>query len=93
MEKANKIMAERDFSPGSVLRHFKGSKYIIIGLVANCSNNSNNEIYVNYRGLNAPFGNYIRDVEEFCSKVDKNKYQDVEQEYRFEKVEQRKVFV
>ena len=65
-----------------IYKHFKGDYYIVenIGI-----HSETKEKYVIYRPL---YGDttllYIRPYDMFLSKVDKGKYPDVKQEYRFE---------
>lgn len=66
---------------GRVYRHFKGDYYLVEG-VAKSSETS--EDYVIYRKLYGDGGLWIRPLKMFMSKVDKEKYPDVKQEYRFE---------
>ena len=64
-----------------VYKHFKGDYYIVLDTA---THSETKEKYVVYRGL---YGNnelYIRPYDMFISKVDKEKYPNVKQEYRFE---------
>jgi hypothetical protein len=64
-----------------IYRHFKGDYYLLIDVAIH---SETKEKYVVYRGL---YGNnelYIRPFDMFFSKVDKEKYPEVEQQYRFE---------
>ena len=68
-------------SKGKIFRHFKGDLYIVEDVAIH---SETKEKYVVYRGL---YGNnelYIRPYDMFLSKVDKVKYPNVKQEYRFE---------
>ena len=65
----------------AIYKHFKGDYYIVEDIAMHCDDNSQ---YVVYRALydNNPL--YIRSVESFLSKVDKEKYPNCKQTYRFE---------
>lgn len=64
-----------------IYKHFKGDYYIVIDT---CIHSETKEKYVLYRGLYGKSELYIRPYDMFLSKVDKNKYPNVKQEYRFE---------
>lgn len=64
-----------------IYKHFKGDYYIVIDT---CTHSETKEKYVLYRALYGEQELYIRPYDMFLSKVDKNKYPNVKQEYRFE---------
>ncbi len=64
-----------------IYKHFKGDYYIVEGVAIHSETKEN---YVVYRALYGNSQLYIRPYEMFMSKVDKQKYPKVEQEYRFE---------
>ena len=66
---------------GDIVRHFKGNYYRIEGIA---KHSETEELMVVYRQLYAPYKLWVRPLEMFNSLVDKNKYPDVKQTYRFE---------
>ena len=71
----------RELQIGRVYRHFKGDYYLVEG-VANVSETG--APFVIYRKLYGDGGLWLRPLEMFLSKVEKEKYPDCPQEYRFE---------
>ena len=69
---------------GRVYRHFKGDYYLVEDVA---KSSETGEDYVIYRKLYGDGGLWIRPLKMFISKVDKEKYPDVKQEYRFELLE------
>lgn len=64
-----------------IYKHFKGDYYLVLDIVIH---SETKEKMVLYRSL---YGNgelYVRPYDMFISKVDKVKYPNVKQEYRFE---------
>ncbi len=65
-----------------IYRHFKGDYYIVEDIAIH---SETKEKYVAYRALYGGQNElYIRPYDMFLSKVDKEKYPNVKQEYRFE---------
>ena len=72
---------DRKLEINGVYKHFKGDMYIVLDVATYSEDNSK---LVIYRGL---YGNnelYARPYELFMSEVDRNKYPNVKQKYRFE---------
>lgn len=64
-----------------IYRHFKGDYYLLTDVAIH---SETKEKYVVYRGLYENNELYIRPFDMFFSKIDKEKYPEVEQQYRFE---------
>ena len=65
---------------GRVYRHFKGDYYLVEALA---KDSESGEPCVIYRKLYGDGGLWVRPLAMFLSKVDREKYPDAEQEYRF----------
>ena len=79
----------REIEVGKKYRHFNDKLYEVIA-IAYDSESNNDEVLrkmVVYKALYGDGKIWVRDYEMFASKVDREKYPDVEQEYRFEEVE------
>jgi len=70
--------------PGDIVRHFKGNQYEILYIAKDSETMAD---VVVYRALHGERGVWVRPLEMFLSPVDREKYPDVQQAYRFEKVE------
>ncbi len=75
---------EMRLRPGDVVRHFKGNRYEILYIA---KDSETMESVVVYRALYGERGVWVRPLEMFLSPVDREKYPDAGQTYRFEKVE------
>ena len=83
---------QRDIRPGDIVRHFKRewvspetSEYLY-KVLAFAQHTETGEMLAVYQGLYAPFKISARPYAMFMSEVDKEKYPDIRQKYRFEKV-------
>lgn len=72
---------EREVKINGIYKHFKGDYYIVEDIAIH---SETEEKYIVYRALYGENKLYIRPYNMFLSKVDKEKYPTVEQEYRFE---------
>ena len=70
-----------ELKTNGIYKHFKGDYYIALDIA---THSETKEKYVVYRSLYGDGELYIRPMEMFLSKVDKQKYPNVKQEYRFE---------
>ena len=66
---------------GGVYRHFKGNEYEVKAIA---THSETGEKMVVYQALYGDNDMYVRTYDSFVSKVDKVKYPEVNQEYRFE---------
>ena len=78
------IAALRKQMVGKRYRHFKGNYYIVDGLALH---SETEEAYVVYHREGHDSELWIRPLNMFLSPVDKAKYPDVQQEFRFEMVD------
>ncbi len=67
--------------PNEIYRHFKGNLYQIITLA---QHSESGEMLVIYQTMSEDYKTYARPIDLFMGKLDKVKYPQVNQEYRFE---------
>ena len=70
----------RKITPGKTYRHFKGDLVKVLYIALDSETLEKKVVYEHNDKI------WVRDYEMFISKVDKQKYKDVLQEYRFEEV-------
>jgi len=74
----------REVLVGGIYKHFKGNYYKVICIATHSETKEKMVVYVAMYG---DYEYYVRPYDMFNSKVDTEKYPDVEQEYRFELVQ------
>ena len=74
---------------GKTYRHFKNKLYQVIAIAYDSESNNDENLrkMVVYKALYGDNKIWVRDYNMFISKVDKDKYPLVEQEYRFELID------
>lgn len=77
----------REWKAADIVRHFKGNLYVIVGVAKEATNSDELRDKVVYKRLDGTGNLWVRDLEEFNSEVDHEKYPDVTQKYRFELIE------
>lgn len=78
----------REVKEGKIYKHFKGKKYKVLAIAydSETNNDENMRKLVVYEALYGDHKIWVRDYDMFLSKVDKEKYPEVKQEYRFEEI-------
>lgn len=71
----------RNLEVNRIYKHFKGDYYIVLGTGIN---SETLEEYVIYRALYGEGKVYLREINNFLSEVDHEKYPNVKQKYRLE---------
>lgn len=76
-------MTQKTVNAGEFYKHFKGQLYQVRALA---ENSEDNMPMVVYQAMYAPFKIWVRPLSMFLEKLDKEKYPDAAQEYRFERI-------
>ncbi|MBP3496008.1 MAG: DUF1653 domain-containing protein [Clostridia bacterium] len=77
------LSEKREIKIGKIYRHFKGTLYRVISI---CTHTESGEVLVVYEQVNDEGKVWARPYEMYNSLVDKEKYPDNKQKYRFEEI-------
>jgi len=79
----------REIKIGKKYRHFKNKEYKVLDIVYDSESNNDKEIkkIVIYQALYGDGLKWARPYDMFNSEVDRKKYPEVEQKYRFEEID------
>ena len=86
-------MEERSFRAGDIVRHFKretvdpSTDQYLYMIVGEATHSETREKMMVYAALYGDGGLFVRPLEMFLSEVDREKYPEIKQKYRFELVE------
>lgn len=69
---------------GKVVKHFKGKLYLVVDIV---KHSETMEELILYKALYGEFGLFVRPKDMFLSEVDREKYPEVKQKYRFQLID------
>ena len=72
----------RKIKINGLYKHFKGHIYKVIAIAKDCEDLTLKVVYQNINNNDI----WVRDYNEFLSEVDKNKYPEVTQQYRFQEL-------
>lgn len=93
VEAESKSVSDLDIRAGDIVQHFKRERVsastseYLYQIMAFATHTETEEKLVVYQALYAPFKIYARPYDMFMGKVDRMKYPDIRQTYRFEKVD------
>lgn len=77
-------MSERRIKPGQIYKHFKGTYHKIICIAKDSETLEEKVVYTHEDTKDI----WVRSKKEFLSPVDKNKYPNIKQKYRFKLVKE-----